>query len=583
MQGELLFPLVFHLLLTALPMVAAELWAASRGEDRLPVLLGVGLAAGGLVAILAFWAYYWEPVLGESFSYLVALGSCVAIGWCLYERNFDRGLLGGLALPLALWALGSAFLVFLGFVHGGADSSISTSGIRFFGRLPSDNDIPRFFAEWFYENGHRGDPPVYPGEWLSSDRPPLQTGYVLSQRPLGTGSAELHYQVLGVILQQLWIIGLWAFLLAARVGRMTRALAMGTVLVSGLALVNGFYVWPKLLPAALLLAAAALVLTPLWEELRGKLWAAALFAALCGLAMLAHGASIFGVIPLLTIAAFRGMPGRRWLGVAALVGIVLMAPWSAYQKYGDPPGNRLLKWQIGGVVEVDDRGTLEAITDTYGEIGLDGAIDYKVENFETMAGGKEAYDSLRSGLDSGSLTEIVKSIRSVNFLFLLPSLGLLLLAPFAMLAAWRRGRREEPEWRFALFCFAGFAIGAVAWGLLILGGEAAKTTIHVGSYLIPILGICGCVAGLCAALPRFAVPYLLAAAALSLALYVPVYDAAPGSSFSALNALFAAASLAGFGILATRASSEVLGDPRRLAVEDPDGEGADTEVDHHRR
>ena len=46
-----------------------------------------------------------------------------------------------------------------------------------------------------------------------------------------------------------------------------------------------------------------------------------------------------------------------------------MAPWSAYQKYGDPPGNRLTKWTLAGVVEVDDRGTAEAIFDSYGEAG----------------------------------------------------------------------------------------------------------------------------------------------------------------------------------------------------------------------
>ena len=82
--------------------------------------------------------------------------------------------------------------------------------------------------------------------------------------------------MVSVVLQQLWIVGLWALLLAMRVRKVTRALVMVTVLVSDLALLNGFFVWPKLLPAAMLLAAAALIVTPLWGELRRSRWGAVL-------------------------------------------------------------------------------------------------------------------------------------------------------------------------------------------------------------------------------------------------------------------------------------------------------------------
>lgn len=555
MQGELLLLLVVHLVLTGLPGVAAALYAASRGVRQVPLLLAAALSASGLGAMLGFWAYYADPVIGETFSYFLAFGSALLTAWVLYSRQVEGPILRALATPLALWVLGSFFLVFFGFLHGGVDQALGMSGSRFSGPLPSDNAIPQFFTDWFYEHGHSGTPPIFPGEWLSSDRPPLQIGYALVERPFGWDTTGLHYQVLGVVLQQLWIVGLWALLLAAGVGRVTRALTMGTVLVSGLALLNGFYVWPKLLPAAMLLAAAALVLTPLWDELRRSLWAAALFAALCGLAMMGHGASVFGVIPLLAIAAFRGMPSWRWLGVAALVGIVVMAPWSAYQKYGDPPGNRLVKWQIGGVVDVDDRGTTEAIVDTYGEIGLGGAIDYKAENFETMVGGEEMYRSLDAAFDSGKFEELVRSLRSIAFLHLLPSLGLLLLAPFAMALAWRRRRYDEREWRFALLCFAALGVGAVAWGLLIIGGPPARTSIHVGSYLLPLLAICATVVGLRASFPRFALYWVGLAALLSLALYAPALDPPEGSSYSVLNGLIAAVALAGFGIVASRIDS----------------------------
>jgi hypothetical protein len=545
-QGELILLLVAHLALTGLPGAAAALFAARRGVGSVPVLLAIALVASGLVGILGFWAFYGDRTLGETVSFFVIFASVGLIGWSLHGDKIDRGLLRALATPAALWALGSAFLVFFGFLHGGADAPLSTGATRFVGPLPADNNIPRFFSEWFYEYGHSATPPIYPGEWLASDRPPLQVGYVMSQRPFLWDDEGLNYQVLGVVLQQLWIIGLWALLLAARVGRVTRALTMATVLVSGMALVNGFFIWPKMLPAALLLAAAALVLTPLWDELRRSLWGAALLAALCALALLAHGGSIFGVIPLVAAAAIRGLPSWRWIGVGVLVGIALLAPWSAYQKYGDPPGNRLVKWTLAGVVEIDDRGTLEAISDSYGETGLGGAIHNKGQNFVTMVGGGPMVQGAKTAGETGTARAMAEAAKNIVFFNLFPSLGLLLLAPVAMLLARRRGP-PQAEWNFALVCFAAVGIGAVFWGLLVFGTEALRTVLHVGSYLLPILAMAGAVAGLRASFPRFAVYLVCAWALINLALYTPALLPPPDTSYSSLSGLFAALGLAGFG------------------------------------
>lgn len=554
--GKLLLLLGWHLALTGLPPIATVLFAARRGIRSVPVLLAIGLAASGVVAMLAFWAYYAEPFLGEVFAYFAFLGSVALAAWCLYDRRPDPGLLRNLATPVGLWALGTVFLVFLGFLHGGADAPVGVSTTRFSHPLPFDNDIPHFYSDWFFNNGHSGTPPVFPGEWLSSDRPPLQIGYVLSQRIFGWDDSGLHYQVLGVVLQQLWIVGLWALLLAARVGRVTRALAITTVLLSDIAIVNGFFVWPKMLPAAMLLGAAAILITPLWQELRQRLWAAALVAALFGLAMLGHGSSLFGIISLAVLAAFRGLPSWRWLAVAALVGLALLAPWSAYQSNGDPPGNRLTKWMLGGVEQIDDRGTTEAIVDSYREAGLGGSVENKLDNFAAMTGEGVFADNVEEvvdGVGDGDIEAAVRAIRSIFFFYLVPSLGLLLVGPLAMAAAWRRrATLDRAEWAFALTCSAAFLIGAIDWGLILFGPPAARTTIHVGSFLLPILGLCGGAVGLRAAFPRFSIYFLGVNAALMLALYVPALDPPPDSAYSLLAGSIAAAALVGFLVVALR-------------------------------
>lgn len=550
MTGKLILLLGGHLVLTGLPGLAAALFAARSGVRPVPVLLAIFLAASGAVGFFGFWSYYGSRTLGESFSYFVLIGSIALAAWSIYDGRLDRGLLGGLGTPLALWGLGSVFLLLLGFVHGGTAEPIITSTTRFSQRLPSDSTIPLFYTEWFFHNSHHGVPPVFPGEWLVSDRPPLQIGYALSQRPFHWDAQGLSYQVLGVALQQLWIIGLWALLLAARVGRVTRGLAMIAVLVSGLAIVNGFFVWPKLLPAAMLLAAAALVATPLWKEVRTSLWAAALVAALCALALLGHGSSVFGVIPLVAVAAWRGLPSWRWIAVGIGVGLVMMGSWSAFQKYDDPPGNRLIKWTLAGEPGIDDRGTLETIVDSYEQAGIGSILHYKAENFAAITGGTMAPLALKNGLETGRLTKTVRALRDVFFFYLLPSIGFLLLAPFAMVAARSRGRKLRAEWSYALTSFFIFAIGTIVWALLVFGNDIDRTVLHICSYLIPILGISGAVAGLRAVLPRFTVYYVAVASALSLALYVPSLDPPVGTSYSILAAIVAAAALAGFVVLA---------------------------------
>ena len=81
----------------------------------------------------------------------------------------------------------------------------------------------------------------------------------------------------------------------------------------------------------------------------------------------------------------------------------------------------------------------------------------------------------------------------------------MLLGPVAMALAWRPRAPAAGEWSFALNGFAVLAIGAIVWGLLMFGNLAARTVLHAGTFLLPVLGFCGCVAGLRAVWPRFAI------------------------------------------------------------------------------
>jgi hypothetical protein len=547
---ELAWMLAEHLLLTGLPGAAAVFLAMRLGLRSVPLLLAVALAASGTVAILSFWLYYADPTLGQTGSFFFVFGSALLIGWC-WREGVERAVLRELAIPAALWALASAFVLFLGFLHGGTAEPLITASTRFTHQLPTDNEIPRFFADYFYAHGHSGTPPPF-GDWLSSDRPPLQIGYVLSQRPFGWGAAGLHYEVLALVVQQLWIFGMWALLRAARLTPRTRGLVALAAIVSDVGIIHAFFVWPKLIAAAFLLAALAMVLSEDWARLRRKPLAAALFAALCALAMLAHGSSIFFILPLLGLAALRGMPSPAWIGAAIAIGIVLLAPWSAYQHHADPPGNRLIKWQIGGSLTIDDRGTLETIADSYREAGLDGTLENKWGNVKTIVGVEATEAAVQQAADevsAGHLGVAIMALRVPRFFNLLPFLGLLLIGPLAMLVARVLGRRDGSDWRFAVIALGFCVVTCLVWALLLFGGPQALTEIHQGSLAVPLLAVCACVAGACAVDSRLGLGLVVVNVALVLLLCVPALTPPAGSSYSAVAAVLAAAALAGIAWL----------------------------------
>lgn len=561
---------VVHLVLTAMPGIAATLLAIRGGIRAVPLLLCIGLAASGAAAMAVFWAYYLGAGFGSFSAYALFFGSVGMVVWLRPQISRHGALLKQLAVPLGLWALASSFIVFYGFLHGGAEEALATASYRFSTQpspFASDSSIPAFFSDWMFA-GAPGSPPIFPPEWHLSDRPPLQAGYVLTQRVFGWDTTGTHYQVLGVILQQLWIVGLWALLVAARVSDRTRALAVVAALVSDVAIVNGFYVWPKLLGAAFVLAALALVVAPRESTLKQQPWTVLLLAALAALAYLAHGTSVFGLIPVAAVALWRGLPSWRWLAAGVAVLLVLVGPWSAFQRFEDPPGNRLMKWSLAGVAEIDQRGVLETLADEYGEAGVGTTIENKLENFLTMAGGNPAVGEPVEGqvpfgdvfteigdtataLGDGRFGDAASKVREIRHWHLLWTLGLLLFAlPVIALGRLRGHRRDDFDWRFARFCLLVSAIGVVVWGLLMFGSVTGRAVVTQGTLALPLLAMVGVVAALRATYPRLADWFVAANAVTVLVVYLPKLAPELDNSFDAFAEVAAIASLAAFVILA---------------------------------
>ena len=372
--------------------------AARRGVRDVPLLLCVGLAASGATAMLAFWAFWTDPRLGRAVAFVLVIGSVLGVALCRPHR-LDRRLLGDLAVPLALWALGSLFLLYLGFLHGGAGDPLVTATTRFSHGLPPDDPAPGVLRGLVLPaRPQLGAAAV---RRLAVQRPAAAAVGLFAARSApspGTRPAcSTRCSPWSCSSCGSWPRGpSWSPLACARSGAAWRFVAL---LVSDVVIVHGFFVWPKLIAAAFVLAALAMVVSEDWRRRRSSVWAVCLFAALCALAMLAHGASAFALIPLLVYAAMRGLPSWRPLLVAVVVALALLAPWTAYQRWVDPPGDRLVKWQIGGSLAIDDRGAVETIVDSYQAVGWDGTVALKRANVTGMVHRPEAEAAVRAAVD----------------------------------------------------------------------------------------------------------------------------------------------------------------------------------------
>ncbi|HEX4728765.1 MAG TPA: hypothetical protein VH298_13260, partial [Jatrophihabitans sp.] len=362
-----------HLALILLPLTAGSLIAAALGVRDLLLLTLAGVTGFGVLAMLTFWVYLVGPQVGHWFALGALLASLLGILWALRRTAWTY--CAALLPPVAFLASYTLLMTALGYLRGGLHGADLTGRDRYLPNLSTDSQLPQIFARQL-QASTRPLPHFLAAPWQASDRPPLQTGaYLLQQAPLGHGSF-LDYQLASMVLQSFWVLGVWAFLRAARLGNRLVALGLAAVGFSGFAIVNTFYVWPKLLPAGYLMLAATALLGETFERYR-RSWVAALLLGLAvGCAMLGHPGSLFGALALALLAARR--PSWR-LALPAGAGLLVMyLPWLLFGKYYAPPGNFLTKWQLADVYNYrDQRSVGQAVSDAYRAAGWSGTVHNK--------------------------------------------------------------------------------------------------------------------------------------------------------------------------------------------------------------
>jgi hypothetical protein len=555
--------------LLALPAAGGALFARRRGVRSLPLICVAGLAVPCVIGYAGVGLYLISPAVGRvSVAVLYGTAVLAAVYLGVKADSDGRALLRwGFAL-LAATAAAALFALGLGFLRGdivsGRAGILATAQVRYAGPLPNDAAFPYWFAQQLLARA-RPLPHYLTPYWQSSDRPPLQTGVYLLVRsvvPYSDPSAAL-YQVTGTVLQCLWVPAAWCVLGAARIGCRGIACGILAIAATGFVLMNSFFVWPKLFPAAFLLLLAAVLLADDWAMLRGSRAAGALCGVAAALALLGHEASALVLVPMLVLVLVvpRYRPAWRSVGAAATATVLLVAPWVLYQQIYDPPGDNLTKLQLAGQSQAarnPHQSLFSAIFRSYGHLSAAQVAHSKWSNLATPFGHgplmsrylAQLTENLFAGSGAAVLRrgDAVAGLRSLSFVYLLPAVGLLVLGVIAIpVLCWRR-RARGPDIRLAGRAAVLLVLSVVFWAVVLFGPGA--TTNQQGSFALPLLLLVVGVIGLWRLAPAAAAGITAVHVAATIVVYavlVPSYGEAPQLSRPASPAMIV---LAGIGLTA---------------------------------
>jgi hypothetical protein len=448
--------------LAALRLVAQRRWV----PDPWVPLVATGLvAAAGYVA---FWIFLANTIAGKAFSITLLLA---AVAWLMRRPESPSVNWSDDCATAAKLLVVIAFLyVTLLHLYPSSREIYDLASNRFRESMPGDNTLPRNVA-WDLMSGRTLRWP--PGGWQSSDRPPLQSGWQLLTLPVSEAAKidELTSTCMAAIwLQSIWIFAAYGLMRTLQLSKARAAGWTAALALSGFFVENTVFTWPKLSAGAFACGAFAL-----WF-MRGKptRTEAVIGALLAGLAWLSHGGVAFAYLALLPWIAWRLWrdPWRIWIA-AGLMFFVIAVPWICYQKFYDPPGNRLLKWHLGGQIEPDQRGTWETIRDGYKHRGWTKWKDTFRANLETQISGdwRSLFGTSQATAATRRHFEFFYSARALTWW----CLGVLVL-PLALLR--RRFGGTSARAQGALLAWTLATV--VVWSaLMFLPREAV---IHQGSY-----------------------------------------------------------------------------------------------------
>lgn len=440
----------------------------------------IAILAGSVIGWLVLCVWFVSIRAGLVVS--VALLGATLVGLVFRPRAFARN---DVALPLVVAVLVSALYLYLAGDHGALDQGSIAIAHRYW--VSVDSVIPKIFADGLLRGRETLVNDFIVGV-QSSERPPLQVGIIMPFYALSaSANRAIAYLLLGIVANSIWVVALWGFLRSFALGERRILVVVVSVALVGPVFLNTIYTWPKMLAASLVLVAATFVL-----DRRMPGWLAAIgTASSATLALLAHGAAGFGLIGLVPLV----IPVlTRWRVKGVLLGamsfVVLYTPWFAYQRFFDPPGERLVKWHIAGVVPPNSTPALQQIAISYEHAGIRGVLENKLTNVEAIFGLPPAWGKLITGHSQVNWTDSLSGfIRQLQSSSMVPALGVLtagLLITLIIRSARQQAWVKPTAW---VIVASTVAFAVVEFGGRFSGPESPPTAawLHHGPYSLLLL------------------------------------------------------------------------------------------------
>lgn len=433
---------------------AVALWLGKRRS-----LVISGIACLGLIGYAMFFLFFFSSTAGKAVSACLFLFEASLISWLYVRRRRDLVYaLEQWKTPTTLWVTVSfvAFLLAVATYNGAGPWTVNALFKPV--QWSSDNQLPMQIAEYLF---HGLDPRTLPyGAWKISDRPPLSYGLMATLRLLPWAIANhrdgdaLYYQyelISGIIINGLWIVALHQLLTRLRLEARKLNLILLVIGMTGFAIFNSAYIWPKMLGAAFGLIAFMFLLDPQHYLTSGKfqkygtpLLAAALFS---GLALMSHGGTAFGVIAAIIVATwYRGLPSP-WLAIRALLtGLAVLVPWWLWQHFEQPPGTALVKFAFTGNYGFghETQSVLSAIYDAYSKLTLSSWLDLKLHGLRVLFTGS---GSTCGAQEIAPVSSLYGSLRANDFFYLGPSLRFLAIGFLPLLLKRWTPEGGRADWR----------------------------------------------------------------------------------------------------------------------------------------
>ena len=528
----ILFAFTLNLALFLLPGFAGAMILGSRREGAPVYQVMLIIATSAALGYASIWIFFANRPAGKAFTFLI-------YGLALFSitRNVLRpGLNRRIVAPFLFVLLAGICYLSLFYLFGDPKHhKAGLAGARFFEEgQPGDNIIPLLFAERIYN--HEPPRPFCCGDWLSSDRPPLQAGIFLLEQPLRLMGVGTHYQLLATALQCLWVCGVWCLLTVLGASERRIRQVMVILVCSGFSFYNSVYAWPKLLAAACMLFVFSIALDIIRAHRPATGFQVGLATLCLSLALMAHPGSSFS-LPVLGLAFLRDwhLFSLRQTGLALSIMLAFYLPWSAYQNLVDPPGNRLLKMHLAGVYSPDSRSTWRTIADAYGGHSWREIANFKLSNAVTLLGD----NPLAVFVPKTFHRSAIVSSRRAQREWIWNDVGPLNAGWLGAIWLLFERRKRAPAVPCCGWLLAASIFNLIVWSMALFGPNVAR--IAHSSYADVILlgiGLCGCLLALPAAFALVVFALELWNLLVVWALFPPLASFPPGTALEMPFLLF---------------------------------------------